>query len=1071
MMKMKKLSAAILAVVMLVSMLSCMVLGATAAGELGGPIAITKVTAPAGGVQVSGVALSNGILVVNSDWAAKMDGDKVNIKLGNIVYSGIIGTNAFGELGKAANAAKAGNTIYVAPGVYSGSVALVGASNLKIYGPQAAVNPNNASDIALPNASRPAANIVDFEKVAANPDLYNEAVILSTIDLNSVQYHTTDFLQVQGLYFADSAYFNLAKGSAYSIAPQLRNNIFSVSCSYILGLERGHNPGILFEDNRVLQGKSIVAIGGMMDCTVRNNYLNLSPLIRKDTGMTENMSAGAVYISSVSSASSGSYVKVEDNYFENCSGIVRHNRGTKGYNTVNYSLQVKNNRIARVEPGQYLIQNMFYAMNSSPGINVQFTGNEVYGVSAGTVLFGLPYLASEFNLSRYRYMININNNTFDIPVGTTFVNSEMAGTVNVSNNTFINGISMDQITHADDCDVILYPYYTAGGDAIGAAKVTGVQSVNLGGQICSGTVNEEEKLITYDLMGTGLDKVDLTSLLEIGAGCTFKVYKEATLATKVNTDSVYLDGHETTRYIVVSAPDGASTVYRMIITGDYGSKSELLEVVANSSDALVKVTHPQTTKFVIDHLSADLAYLNFELNVSAGATYTLYDDYLNNKLMEDLGGYIPYGGYTIDVLVTSEDKSSEQLYTLEFNRARSDFYDPSVIEIVSPEGQWGIRPLDEMWMYYICEGLRKEMTFELKTTPGATYAIYTDEACTKKVSASDDVKALKLTAGINTFYVKVTDKKGSNIVYFEVINDTLSSDATITGILGNQPRLVNNVITLAIGGNSSSLTFVTNDPYAVCEVYADAAGKLKIEGTSVETPDLHSDRVAVTRTFPLETVHATSKYFVKCIAEDGVTSEMYTLYLTKITNKVEYLDVASDKWYAPYVEAATAAGLIVGETTEAGTNYRPEDKTTREEIAVIMARLTGINGTAYANVALGFKDEASISEWALNYVKVCKHNGLMNGSNEGNGIYFLPSKNTTREEVMVIFARMFNLTGSYDLSEFADSAKVSGWAKASVEAVVKSGLVEGADGYLNPGQPITRAELATLATRAMDFSK
>lgn len=1077
--KMKKLSAALLVVVMMVSMLSCMVFNVSAATvqELGGPVSIESFNA-AGGIAVGGKSLPNGILVVDDNWVDCEAGQKVQIKLGGAVYSGFMGVNAFAEISEAAIVLKSNYTIYVAPGCYSAAVSMPGCSNVKIYGPQAAVNPNNKNDIAKYNTARPAANIEDTSIVSADPDAYNEAVFSGVINVCTTQYRPSNFAEYAGFYFADTAYLFLSTARTYYIAPQMRNNIFSVSSSYIMNLDKtdsssryGHNTGILFEDNRVLKGKTIMAIGGFMDCTVRNNYLNLSPYKRAD-GLTEKPSAAAVYISSLYYSSATATALVEGNYFENCSGIVRHDRGEDGFNSAAYSIQVRNNRIAKVEPGTYLIRNRFYAKKSLPGINIHFTGNEVEGISTGTTLFQLPYNESQYNLSRYRYHINITNNSFDLPVASPFVASEMAGVINATNNTFKNGITMDQITHEDDCDVLLYPYFDGAGKEVGAAKIQGVRDMVLAGKTCSGSVNEADKKVTYDLTGAGLDFVNLNDILILDDGCTFKVYKEATLETEVESDAVYLDGHETVRYILALSPDGAGTIYSMLITREYGEEAELLDVTVSASDVMASVSRAGADKYIVNIKDADLAFLKYDLHVSAGATVELYEDYATKKKLTDIGDYIPYDGYTIDVLVKAEFGSAENLYTVEFKRNRSKLYDPSVIGIKShPESQWALRPLDDLWLYYFCDGFRKEMTFDFLTTPGATYTVYSDKAMTKKVSASNGVKALKLAAGANTFYIKVTDSAWTNVVRFEVINEEVSSDASIEGILGNQPTIIDNKISLVIGGNTTSVSFLTGNEFAVCDVYADEACKIAVKANESVVPDLNSDRVVKTRSFSLETVHSKSVYYVICTAEDGKTQQKYTLTLSKLAIDSTYADVAEGEWYASYIATATREGILLGEPGEGGQIFRPEDHITREEIAVVMSRLTGINGTAYANVKLGYKDEAAISDWAMNYVKVCKQNGLMSGSAEQDGLYFFPANSITREEVMVVFARLFNLKGTADLSAFKDAKSVSPWAKASVEAVVASGLITGDNGNLKPQDSITRAEIATIVTRALNYAK
>ena len=152
----KKLSAALLAVVMLVSMLSCMVLSTAAAsfnvGE--GPVTIEKVEGGSG-IVVGGKSLPNGVRVVNSSWkGAKGD---VTIKLGGVAYRCRMGETAFADLIDASIAAKDNDTIYVAAGVYESNIS-INVGGLKIYGPYAGVNPNDRYDLAWPNWERPAAD-------------------------------------------------------------------------------------------------------------------------------------------------------------------------------------------------------------------------------------------------------------------------------------------------------------------------------------------------------------------------------------------------------------------------------------------------------------------------------------------------------------------------------------------------------------------------------------------------------------------------------------------------------------------------------------------------------------------------------------------------------------------------------------------------------------------------------------------------------------------------------------------------------------------------------------------------
>ena len=155
---MKRLSAVLLVVVLLISMLSCMVFGVTAAQlELGGPVSIEKMplrggSTETGGIVVGGQLLTEpDVLVVNSDWGTAKGLQP--IKLGGVVYNVTIGVNGFAEVAEALNVADGHETIYVAAGTYESGM-IQNAGNIKLYGPKAGINPNDAEDRSKPNAKR-----------------------------------------------------------------------------------------------------------------------------------------------------------------------------------------------------------------------------------------------------------------------------------------------------------------------------------------------------------------------------------------------------------------------------------------------------------------------------------------------------------------------------------------------------------------------------------------------------------------------------------------------------------------------------------------------------------------------------------------------------------------------------------------------------------------------------------------------------------------------------------------------------------------------------------------------------
>lgn len=73
-----------------------------------------------------------------------------------------------------------------------------------------------------------------------------------------------------------------------------------------------------------------------------------------------------------------------------------------------------------------------------------------------------------------------------------------------------------------------------------------------------------------------------------------------------------------------------------------------------------------------------------------------------------------------------------------------------------------------------------------------------------------------------------------------------------------------------------------------------------------------------------------------------------------------------------------------------------------------------------------------------------------------------PNDPITREQAFAVLARAFGLADgkASSLDKFSDGAQVSSWAKGAVAALVEQGYVSGADGALNPQSYITRAEFA-----------
>ena len=110
---------------------------------------------------------------------------------------------------------------------------------------------------------------------------------------------------------------------------------------------------------------------------------------------------------------------------------------------------------------------------------------------------------------------------------------------------------------------------------------------------------------------------------------------------------------------------------------------------------------------------------------------------------------------------------------------------------------------------------------------------------------------------------------------------------------------------------------------------------------------------------------------------------------------LEFSDVDSSSWYAPFVIKAVNAGIIKGiDNNTFGTGRG----VTREDMAVILVRLLNIESVTSYN---SFKDDSDIASYAKDAVYTLKDMGIVSGTGEGN---FEPKRIMTRAEAAVVIS-------------------------------------------------------------------
>lgn len=111
-----------------------------------------------------------------------------------------------------------------------------------------------------------------------------------------------------------------------------------------------------------------------------------------------------------------------------------------------------------------------------------------------------------------------------------------------------------------------------------------------------------------------------------------------------------------------------------------------------------------------------------------------------------------------------------------------------------------------------------------------------------------------------------------------------------------------------------------------------------------------------------------------------------------------FSDVTADKWFAPFVYAASEYGIINGVTEN---TFAPDTTITREDAALILYRALSKKGVSF-NESLGFSDNTQISDYAKTAVGSLTAGEIIKGD---NGL-FRPKDSLSRAETVTMLSRI-----------------------------------------------------------------
>ena len=175
-------------------------------------------------------------------------------------------------------------------------------------------------------------------------------------------------------------------------------------------------------------------------------------------------------------------------------------------------------------------------------------------------------------------------------------------------------------------------------------------------------------------------------------------------------------------------------------------------------------------------------------------------------------------------------------------------------------------------------------------------------------------------------------------------------------------------------------------------------------------------------------------------------------WMSVSADSMPFKDVPSGKWYTAAVQYCYSKGYVGGYEDQ---TFRPDNKLTRAEMAVIMNKKLGLK----SGISNTFKDVAN-GKWYTAPILHCVKAGVMTGYSD---TAFGTNDTLTREQGAVILAKAFDVAKASGRTSFADDASISKWAVESVKAMAAKKLISGVgDNKFAPKTPLTRAQMCQI---------
>ena len=286
--------------------------------------------------------------------------------------------------------------------------------------------------------------------------------------------------------------------------------------------------------------------------------------------------------------------------------------------------------------------------------------------------------------------------------------------------------------------------------------------------------------------------------------------------------------------------------------------------------------------------------------------------------------------------------------------------------------------------------------------------------------------------------------------------ETAGTQVTVTVAVTKGSSLTNGQLTV----NYDAAALVLTNAYAadvctIASVNGNTAGKIVLAWVGSDLTDE-------------STVLLTAVFTAKNPGADTTLTTTFGGKTTELTveGRANPFTDIEGHWAEEEILATYYAGLFTGVTE---TTFAPELDITRAMFVTVLYRMEGEPNVDTSKLA--FSDVGAKMYYAPAVVWATEA-GVTNGTSSTT---FSPEEEITRQQLVTMLYRYAqykgeDVSGSKDLSQFADGNEVDSWAKPAMSWALAEGLLKGyEDGTVRPEDTATRAQTAAILCRYADL--